>query len=228
MWHLKLSSLIVFMTLLCSALCSAQSTDASCNCPENKLAPTKADTVFRFSSSEAIALCGYRMNNEKQDLFSEFVLSLCGSDTIIDFWDALELCDVALMDDTLFVNHITSLPTGDNFELVPQAFLIERLYFFDNKLIRKKDVNRAVNTYKPTQIEQVLEAYRQADSRLDDQKMLLANRLYVAAISGSKEARGYFLTFSDRFDALDGAYAEEYHFLQRLLKAWDAEPPYIN
>ncbi|MFD2966428.1 hypothetical protein [Sphingobacterium bambusae] len=221
MLPLKLSTVLMLLgMLLCGIVCSAQD---SCHCPENKFASTEADTVFRFSSHEGIALCGYRLQDEGQMLFSEFVLTVCGTDTIIDFWDALELCDVSLEDDTLYVNHITSLPTGDNFALVPQIFLIERMYFLNGKLLRTKDVNRTVSTYEPAQIEQVLTAYRQIDSRLDDKTMLLANMLYVATISGSEEARRYFSEFDNRFEELDGAYAEEYHFLQRLLQAWDSD-----
>lgn len=226
MLPLKLSTVFVLLGMLFSNIfCIAQPKKDFCYCPENKFASTKADTVFRFPSHEAIALCGHRLQDEGQTLFSEFVLTVCGTDTIIDFWDALQLCKVSITDDTLYVNHMTSLPTGDNFAFVSQGFLLERLYFLHGKLVRTKAVNRAVNTYDSAQIEQVLTAYRQADSRLDDSKMLLANMLYVATISGSKEARHYFSTFADRFEALDGAYAEEYHFLQGLLKAWDGDPP---
>jgi hypothetical protein len=50
--------------------------------------------------------------------------------------------------------------------------------------------------------------------------MDLVYRLFMAAISGDKTARMY-LNDKRRFDALDGAFAEDYKEVMAMLDSWE-------
>ena len=45
--------------------------------------------------------------------------------------------------------------------------------------------------------------------------------LFISAISGSQEARKYFLEFPNKFNGLDGAFSEEYKDLVAMFGFWE-------
>ena len=50
--------------------------------------------------------------------------------------------------------------------------------------------------------------------------MNLADKLFVATISGSKQSRIYFAAFKSKFKP-DGDFAEQYNELAAMLRVWD-------
>ena len=150
------------------------------------------------------------------------MLSVCGLDSIIGFWGAVLTCHFKVNKDTLVVEEIQNFPTGKNFKYQEVVWTREKLYF-DNQLVhRKLVVNRQIRKYTPSEIQAVLKEYKLANQTLDEDKMLLANRLFIAAISGEPRARQYFKEFEKKFSTqLDGANSEEYHELQAMLALWD-------
>jgi hypothetical protein len=66
-----------------------------------------------------------------------------------------------------------------------------------------------------------LKTYETAKPGLDDSKMEIANKLFIATISGDKKARQYFKEFKSKFGTLDGAFSEEYSDLTAMLELWD-------
>ena len=82
-------------------------------------------------------------------------------------------------------------------------------------------INRQIRTYSQGEIQSVLKTYETAKTGLDDSKMEMANKLFVATISNSKKARHYFKEFKSKFGTLDGAFAEEYNDLTAMLALWD-------
>ncbi|KGE12878.1 hypothetical protein DI53_3315 [Sphingobacterium deserti] len=210
--------------LLCTgAFLFAQNNSKNCECPANKFAPTEPQAVFQFSSGESIALCGYKVDDDNRKLFSEFVLTVCGSGTLIDFWDASLLCEVRSVEDTLFIEQIASLPIGVDFAQQDVAWLIEKITMNEGELHRTLQLNREVRKYEPSEINDVLVQYEKADSIPNEYNMTLAGRLLIATISGNEKARKYFMQFRERFGILDGAFSQEYHFLQTMLEAWDSD-----
>lgn len=198
-----------------------QAKKAMCDCPKTQFAGTKADTAFHFSNGKTIVLCGYKNLESKPATFSEFVLSVCGQDTIIDFWGAALYCRLKTKNDTLLVDQLHNLPTGKNFAYQETIWTTEKIYFSGQKTVRKLLVNRKIRKYSPAEIQAVLKEYETAKSGLDDRKMEIANRLFVAAISGDKKARHYFKEFKGKFGTLDGAFSEEYSNLTAMLELWD-------
>ena len=51
--------------------------------------------------------------------------------------------------------------------------------------------------------------------------MTLADKLFITSLSGSRTARAYLMAFNEKYGPLDGAWAEGYDRLMRLLKVWD-------
>ena len=198
-----------------------QTKNISCDCPKTQYAGIKADTTFHFSNGKTIVLCGYKIPDSNPTTFSEFILSVCGQDTIIDFWGAVLTCRLKVHNDTLFVDQIENLPTGKSFKLEETVWTTEDIFFNGQKLVRKLVVNRQIRTYNQDEIQTVLKTYETAKPGLDDSKIEIANKLFIATISGDKKARQYFNEFKTKFGTLDGAFAEEYSDLTAMLELWD-------
>jgi len=196
--------------------------EITCDCPDSKYHEkgSVADTVFSLSKNKIIALCGYR--NENGD-FSEFTLSICNSNKVIDFWGAVKNCRIESKNDTLYVSDIKFLPVSESFKYDSIAWNIEKIYFDKDIINRKNVVNTEFPKYTSSQITEVLSEYEKTDSTVDEQKMRLANKLFIATVSGSNKAREYFEQFPLKMKVLDGAYAEEYHELAAMLKQWDSQ-----
>ncbi|MFD2203862.1 hypothetical protein [Shivajiella indica] len=182
---------------------------------------SKPDTTFRLSNGKTIILCGYKNPESKPTTYSEFILSVCGQDTIIDFWGAVLTCRLRVNKDTLLVDQLQYLPTGTNFKFQETVWTTEKLHFSGQKIVRELVVNRQIRKYNQDEIQSVLKSYETAKLGLDDSKMELANKLFIATISGDKKARQYFKEFKSKFGTLDGAFSEEYSDLVAMLELWD-------
>lgn len=194
-----------------------------CFCPTNTLVGSKEgskpETHFTFSNKQRILLCGYKEENA-EELFSEFLLQVCGKDSIIDFWDALQLCRVKFEKDTLKVTEIMNLPIAKNRKYALVDWSIENIYFINGKLNRDFQVNPHIRKYTRKEIRMTLSEFENADKIIDDNKMELLNRLFISSISGSQQAKKYFRAFEKKFGELDGAFAEEYNDLSAMLRLY--------
>jgi hypothetical protein len=181
------------------------------------------DTSFRFSNSKSIILCGYKNPDIKPTTFSEFTLSICGQDTIIDFWDATLTCRLKFKKDTLVIEDIKNLPTATERKYQMTTWTVEKIYFANSKLRRHLTTNKTIRKYNQQEILKTIKEYETGKPGLDDNKMELANRLFISTISGDKKARQYFADFETKFGRLDGAFSEEYSDLTSMLRLWDNE-----
>lgn len=210
--------ILIFLTL---TSVFGQTKKTLCDCPKTEYTGTKADTTFFLSNGTTIVLCGYKNPESKPTTFSEFILSVCGQDTIIDFWGAVLTCRLKVYKDTLFVDELQNLPTGKNFKYQETVWTTEKIYFSGQKVVIKREVNRQIRKYTDDEIHMVLKTYETAKSGFDNNKMVIANKLFIATISGDKKARQYFKEFKSKFGTLDGAFAEEYSDLTAMLEFWD-------
>lgn len=211
----------IILTFLILTSVLGQTKKVSCDCPKTQYAGIKADSTFHLSNGKTIVLCGYKNPDSKPPTFSEFILAVCGQDTIIDFWGAALTCRLKTNKDILLVDQLRNLPTGKNFKFQETIWITEKIYFNGQKLARKIVVNRQIRKYNKDEIQSILKAYETGTAGLDDRKMEIANKLFVATISGDKKARRYFKKFKSKFGILDGAFAEEYADLTAMLKLWD-------
>jgi hypothetical protein len=187
------------------------------------MAGTKADTTFYLSNGKTIALCGYKNENDKPTTYSEVVLSVCGQDTIIGFWEALLTCRLQVDKDTLLVKRLETFPTGKQFKFQTSVWSTDKIYFEGQKTMRKLVVNRQTPKYDKKEINKVLETFRTTKPEIGGERINIAYELFIATISGNKTARKYFTHFTDKFDKIGAAPREEYDRLKRMLKQWDDE-----
>lgn len=218
---MKKQSIIIILTILTFNTVYGQNVKVKCDCPKTQYSGTKPDTTFYLSNGKTIVLCGYKNPNSKPTTFSEFILAVCGQDTIIDFWGAVLTCRLKVIKDTLLVEQMQNLPTGKNFKIQNTIWKIDKIYFNKQKIIRKLVVNRQISKYNQDEINTVLKEYETALPGLNESKMKIANKLFIATISGNVTARQYFKEFKTKFGVLDGAFSEEYSDLTEMLKLWD-------
>jgi len=221
---LKLS---IILTVLTFSSAFGQTWKVSCNCPKTQFAGTKADTAFHFSNGKTIVLCGYKNPDSKPPTFSEFVLAVCGQDTIIHFWGAVLTCNLKMKKDSLFVEELKNLPTGKNFKFQATVWTTEKIYFRGQKTIRNLIINRQITKYSKSEIKAVLKEYETGKQGLGANKMDIANKLFIATISGDKTARQYFKGFKTKYGTLDGAFHEEYDELTKMIELWDKTTCYM-
>ena len=196
--------------------------DNNCSCAKNEFTETKSDTIYKLSSGKSIALCGFRNVENNPVDFSEFVLSVCGENKIIDFWDATQNCNLRVNKDTLFVEELINLPTQENRNYETNVWGIDKIYFVKDKVIRKHLLNKNIRKYSEKEISKTLQEYENANQTLNDEKMELVNRLFIASISEDKKARKYFYEFNGKYE-LDGAFGEEYSDLKSMLELWESK-----
>ena len=213
-------SLIFVLTILNFISVFGQIQQAMCDCPKTIWAGTKPDTIFFLANGKTIVLCGYKNPNIKPTTFSEFILAVCGQDSIIDFWSAVMDCRLKVNKDTLLVEQLKYLPIGKDFKYQETVWTTEKIYFSGQKNVRKLVVNRQINKYNNDQIKSVIKSYETARSGIDESKMEIACLLFIATISGDKISRQYFYEFNRKF-ILDGSFAEEYSNLSKMLNQWD-------
>ncbi|WP_374540235.1 hypothetical protein [Flavobacterium sp.] len=225
MAHYKDTTMTRFSLLICLIFFTfgfgfGQNKNLKCDCPKTQFAGEKADTIFYLANNKSIVLCGFKNPNRKPATYSEFILAICGQDTIIDFWGAVLTCRLRVSKDTLLIDQLQNLPTGKDFGSQETIWMTEKIYFNGHKTLRKSFVNRQITKYNAAQIKQVLQAYLLAKPAIDESKMEIASKLFIATLSGDKIARQYFAEFKTKF-ILDGAFAEEYNDLTLMLKQWD-------
>jgi hypothetical protein len=215
--------IIITLTILSSTITYGQTKDKQCNCPKNDYTGSMPDTTFKLSNGKKIVLCGYKNPDSKQTNYSEFVLAVCGQTKIINFWDATETCYLKTKKDTLFVENLVNLPTGKNRIYKETVWATDKIFFKGPTAIKIYTVNKQISKYTRQDIAKTLKEYETSSGELGDKKMELANRLFVATISGDKKARKYFREFRTRFGKLDGAFSEEYRDLTAMLGQWDKQ-----
>ena len=213
--------LTIILTILTLTSVFGQTKKVTCDCPKTQYASSKTDTTFYLTNGKTIVLCGYKNQDRKPTTFSEFILSVCGQKSIIDFWGAVLTCRLKAYKDTLYVDELQMLPTGKNFKYQETVWTTEKIFFVGQKIKRKLEINRQIPKYNKDQIIKVIKQFDTTKFGLDDKKMELANQLFIATISGSKLARQHFNEFKTKFGILDGAYSEEYSDLVAMLELWD-------
>jgi hypothetical protein len=199
--------------------------ESTCTCPvDGRTSTSKIDTTFQLTDGNSIVLCGKKDDKILlgRTLFSGFVLSSCSQDSAINYWDDLDPCVVSAIKDTLQVEKLVYLPTGNGFRYRMTTWTIEKIYFSKNKVKQKLYLSKNIRKYNAQEIQTVLSDFEMADGEIDGTSITLAGKLFVSTISGNETARNYFSKFENKFGTLDGAFAEEYNHLKGMLQLWDS------
>ncbi|MGF7079142.1 hypothetical protein [Mucilaginibacter sp. UYCu711] len=211
-----------FFTLIASVALGQHHTP-DCKCPVNQYAGTSPAAIFHLANGRSIALCGSEVTDiiKGKTLYSEFVLSVCGSNKLIKFWGATDICNIRTLKDTLFVETLVNLPVGKAMSYRETIWTTERIYFIKGKLKRDSAVNFAIPKYNPSQISAVLNLYNKTKDQNSVKTGELIDKLFISTISGSRQARTLLINFHKKFTLLDGYVAEQYDDVIRMLNLWD-------
>ena len=226
---MKFSLTIVFV--LAFSFCSlGQVIRKSCNCPKDfhiqtsdNTYQTIPDTTFHFANGKSVILCGYKDTEtiKGQMLFSEFILAVCGQDTIIDFWGAVQTCKLRVNKDTLFIEDIKYLPIGKNLIYRETVWTIEKIYFAKGMIVRKLSPNLNIRKYTAQEIQNVIKEYETISKDSLEKAEILFDKLFMATISGDKRARTSFMSFKSKFPYLGEHFNEEFDATNEMLSLWD-------
>ena len=182
------------------------------------------DSMFEFSDGKSICLNGWMEIEDGKQVFAGFTLRDCDTGDMLGVrWD-LEPCHLLFSNDTLWVNQLELLAMGENHKLVMFPWKIAAFYLEDESFGYTEGLNEEFR-YDQQTIESVLEEYEATELRTQEEDaeyvslhlMELANKLLIAAVSGSQKAEVYFKEFDTRVKP-DGANASWYILMERILK----------
>lgn len=190
---------------------------ADCRCAVSPYTSnTLPATVFTFSDNMRLAVCGNKEIDlpNNQAAYTDFTLSICGSDTNIREVSPVEEHIMYLQNDTLYLLRQDVFAMGEEHKLTKMAWRIERIHFANGTPFFTRSINPELR-YEQKEINKVLREYERAkikpqgavSDKEDERMMLLANKLLVAALSGSKKAERYFFAFAKQYKP-GGHYAE--------------------
>ena len=160
-----------------------------------------------------------------KQVFSDTVLQDCDTEEQLGYCRSFEWgCHIWFSNDTLWMNQHELLAMGENLELVKFPWKIEAYYLEDGSFGHTKRLNENLR-YDEKTIESILEEYentvwltQEEDGEYVMFKLMpLANKLMIAAISGSQESELKFKEFETRAKP-DGALASWYLAMERTLK----------
>ena len=182
------------------------------------------DSLFEFSNGKSICLSGGMDIEDGKHVFSDFVLRDCDTGEKLGGRGALEECHLLFSNDTLWVNQLELLAMGENLEFVKFPWKIGAFYLENGDFGYTEKFNEVIQ-YDQQTIESILKEYETTEWRTQQEDweyvefhlMGLANRLMIAAISGSQESEVKFKEFRTKIKP-DGATALWYSIMERVMK----------
>ncbi len=218
---MKIKNTLCLLLMLAFSISFAQKI-AKCKCPKTEFVSDKTGTVFKFTDGNRIIACGGIDEESDPPTYSEFILAQCGRKNIIDFWDANKICEIELKNDTLYVQQLENLPVGRGYAEETVVWSIEKIYFYADQMMRKTNPNKSLRKYKPTEIKAINKLYEVAKTgEVNEKNMDLANKLFIAALSGSQKSREHLLDFKEKFRVEESDYIDQYDAILAKLEFWD-------
>lgn len=218
---MKTKSIFIVILTFCFSISFAQKKD-KCNCPETELEIGGDTEYFEFKNGKKIILCGTVDETIEPKKYSEFVISVCGKTSIIDFWNQSKICKISVVNDTLSIKQLIDLPTAVNQKFQNEIWSREKIYFDGEKVMREFGINKLIRKYSTTEMNAVNKAYDLSKSaEMTEKKLELASKLFIGAISGSAVSRKHLKDFSNKFRVEGSEFEKHYNEIIQRLEAWD-------
>ncbi len=171
----------------------------------------KPDTIIKINGVESYAICGYF----EDDFVSEFTVTKCGDEKILDFYDATLNYKIEVDADTIKLIDYRFLSTDLNkFERIPWA--IDMYYHSNGQTIHKRRTifkrNKSIIYNEKFQKEWDNEI---KDNWSTNNKLILWS--FFISLDNKENFENYFKNYRDTFQ-IGGVYAEYY---SELLKMYD-------
>lgn len=192
-----------------------QANGQECNCPLKAFFVDDANVKRTFLLGiRSIAVCGDRIIEGTDTVYSEFSLFECGNDTTLKEWGVLEPCRINMVKDTVYVNQLYFLPIGKNLAYSFEPFYIYKYWYQNNLLHKKQSFNTALRKYSKAEIEEVFKQHAKLKRGNVEENVNVADMLFWAYVSGNKKAELYFNKIETDFGPFDGYISEEWHKIQ--------------
>jgi hypothetical protein len=192
--------------------------NSCCNCP---FIPGRTDTTLELLNEKTIFLCGYPIKDGNETYYSQFIIGLCGQETISGHWDDKSICKIYSHSDTLFLEEKISLPIGENMENQKTNWSVEKFYYINKELSSSLSLNRNIRKYSKKEINQTIKFCETSDFKSDADILDMMNKLFVATISGDLKSREYFKNLPTKFTKFEGKNLQVYQVLQEKIVLWD-------
>lgn len=178
--------------------------------------------LFSLNNNNILGLYGEQNIERKDTSYNSVAICFCNKNRIVyDMTDfGMISFKIKQNQDSLFVEEIVGIPNGENYKFIWQPFYITKLFFVKDSLIEKDSYKKGLRKYSQSQIKEILKQYKKLKKTNCDHILELANRLFWAYISGSKEAEINLKAFPEKFGPFDGACAEEWDDLLGSYMQW--------
>jgi len=184
----------------------------NCRCPEEGIfKEEKVLKTFEFKNKIMLGLCGGSFETKGNDtIYSGLDLFNCGENKLVEEWGEIELCEVKKIRDKLFIEELYGIPVGKKFKEIWMPFYVNQFYFTGNKLDHRTYYRKDIRRYSLVEITEVIQKYKQLKKGNYDYTVKIANMLFWAYVSGSKEAEVYLNGIEKKFGPFDGGISEEW------------------
>jgi hypothetical protein len=208
------------ITLLVSANLKGQ--NCGCYFKSYDSSTFKPIKLFFFKNNKTLALYGDQNLGQRDTSYSGIAICYCNKNRIV-----YDMVDFGMINfklkkigDSLFVEELVGIPNGKNYKHIWQPFYVTKFFFDEDSLVEKVYFKKSIKKYTQTQIADILDQYKRLKEGDYDHIIVIANRLFWAYISGSREAEIAFQSFSKKFGPFDGAFAEEWNDLYGTYDLW--------
>ena len=213
--------------LFVSALCllgSLTSMSQDCKCPSG--APEGAEMIgtYNFPGGNALGVCGYSTVEAADTTYTKFALYRCGDDKIIEQWGVNISCKLERTKDALLIKEMYNLPVGQSFSNLWRPFYVHQFKFEGGKVSETEYYDKHLPKYTKAQIAEVIRQYNELPKEGSEQTMKVANMLFWATVSGSKETEGYLKTIPGKYAPFSEALNTEWTDVNGRYEQWKRNP----
>lgn len=203
--------------MVCIGLhCAAQ----QCDCPPGVGDDAQTLRSFRFGGGAELGICGFNTIEEGDTSYTRFSLFLCGQDKPLERWDANITCKAERTRDALLIKEMYNLPVGQSFSRLWRPFYIHKYTYRNGAFEETEYIDKQLPRYTKDQVTQVIKQYNELQTPATEETMKVANMLFWAAVSGSKETEAMLKSIPGKFGPFDNVLSQEWEELMTVYMRW--------
>lgn len=191
-----------------------------CDCPSGAPEGGQVMKTYTLGNGIRLGICGYSTVEADDTTYTKFVLFRCGEDRIIEQWTVNISCKLEQTKDALMVEEMYNLPVGQNFSTLWRPFYVHKYTFKAGSYTETEYYDKRLPKYNQAQIAEVIKQYKDLPETVSQQTLTIANMLFWATVSGSKEAEGYLKTIPDKFGPFGSPFNEEWNDVNTRYEQW--------
>ena len=191
-----------------------------CNCPPGAGDDAQKLQTYHFSSGKDLGICGFSTVEGDDVSYTKFSLFLCGDSKPLETWGEGITCKVEQAKDALLVKEMYNLPVGQSFSTLWRPFYIHKFTIVNGKVAETEYYNKDLAKYNKDQIAQIIKQYKDLPTTANEETMKVANMLFWATVSGSKETESLLTSIPAKFGPFDNVIADEWKQINTVYQRW--------